>query len=71
MMMTPLQQIISRRIDLAIAAEKAGRQAADDCHTHEAAEKRARQLYPCGLEQECFVAGWNSARWQQLARCEG
>lgn len=31
--------------------------------SHEEAEKYARKTYSSALEQNCFVAGWNMARW--------
>ena len=35
--------------------------------THKQAEKYARNNYNSGLLQDCFVAGYNMAKWDAIA----
>jgi hypothetical protein len=36
--------------------------------SHKAAERFARTAYASVLERECFVAGWNTAFWDEQGR---
>lgn len=35
--------------------------------THAEAEQYARRTYRTAIEQDCFVAGWNKAFWDEAA----
>lgn len=36
--------------------------------SHKDAEKFARKTYRTAIERDCFVAGWNTAFWDEQAR---
>jgi hypothetical protein len=50
-----------------IKAEQAGKEYFLDhpCTDHATTVKVARNKYNSGLEQDCFVAGWNMAFWKE------